>query len=96
MIVVGVVAFLLGVFLSWLYLSKIKYAKAEYDIARLSSQKAEVESDLAEATAKIARLEDDLDRLQQECRDINDYRYAVKAREIEDADVALTDFTEFK
>ncbi|MBQ8003524.1 MAG: hypothetical protein IJ299_00290 [Oscillospiraceae bacterium] len=92
LVVVFFAAFALGAFLMWLYLTKIKYAKLEFEATKLKDEKKVALSKLEEADRNIKELERINKQIKEECTDINSYRHAVKATEKDVDDIALKDF----
>ncbi len=92
LIVVGILAFLLGGFVVWLYLSKVKYVSAEDRISLAEEKREDAEKLLNEANLKITGLENEIKSLKKKYKDFDDCQHVKAALKKDETDAFLMEF----
>ena len=92
LVAVGIIAFIVGVILAWLYLSKIKYRVLNNKLEEMKSDKSRTENELKNAKETIAQLREENNALRSEYADITDDLYARHAIADDELDSAVKAF----
>ena len=92
-IVVGILSFFFGCCLSWVYLSKVKYAILKNNLSQVKSANQQLSNNLADANDRIDQLEAENTNLKTEYADIQANIHVREATRSDPQDNSLKVFT---